>query len=529
MPVDYAVRLDITAVLETCLVFLAIFLLQLLILLIRVARANPVSLLRSDRTGEKPPRGNLLFAAAGVVLLGAAYFIAVTTKDPMSAMVLFFVAVVMVILATYLLFITGSVTLCRILKKNRSYYYRKNHFAAVSQMAYRMKRNGADLASICILATMVLVMMSSSVSLYIGMEDMLVRMYPNEIGVSLIMDDISFCSAENRERLTELAVSDCPAPTDLNAFYWCSIAGVLRDGVLIADSTLLRSSLLPEDFCIVEFLPPEDYERVSGEGLSLAPGECLISENSGLAVGASFSVSGTDSMSVRGYCTRPFETGIQLTSYFRTVTVVPYDFAAYISCIDHLADYNGDRMADIRFMCNYNMDTGEEEKIAFYGRLRDRLIAAAAEEYGFHGCYADSRAASRSDFYSTYGALLFLGILLSVVFLFGAVLIIYYKQISEGLEDRARYGIMQKVGMTDTDIRKSINAQVLIVFLAPLFLAGVHLCFAFPMVWQLLKMFHLRNLWLVIAVTAGCYFLFCLFYAVVYRMTANVYYRLVRR
>ena len=313
--------LDLGAVRFCVLTDAFIFFLLLLNAWRQVRRASAVSLLRSDSLGERPPRSQWLLVIPGLGLLGGAYYLAVTITEPITAMLVFFVAVVMVILATFLLFIAGSVTLCRTLQGNDRFYYQKKNFVALSSLVYRMKRSGAGLAVICILSTMILVMLGSTAGLYFGAED------------------------------------------------------------------------------VVRTLSAE----------------------------------------------------------------------------------------------------------------MSREIAAEA----------------RAEFYATYGSLFFLALVLSTVFLLASVLMLYYKQLSEGYEDRSRFAIMRKVGMTRRDIRASINSQMLTVFASPLLLAGLHLCFAFPFLWKILMLFGLLDKVLVTWVALGCFLIFALAYALVYKLTSNTYYTIV--
>lgn len=317
----FTVSLD--AVRQCAVTFAVIFALLYVRGVLSLRHAQGAALLKSENVGEKPPKSQWLLVLPGLVLLLGAYYIAATIKDPVSAMLLFFVAVLMVILATYLLFISGSVTLCKTLQKDEKFYYKKRNFVSLSSLTYRMKRNGAGLASICILSTMVLVMLASTASLYFGAED----------------------------AISTLAVQNQWHPNDI---------------------------------------------------------------------------------------------------------------------------------ADIR-----------------------------------------------TEFFSLYGSLFFLGILLSVLFLFATLLMLYYKQVVEGYEDASRFAIMQRVGMTKRDIRESVNAQMLLIFLLPLGAAALHLAFAQPMVWQIMQLFGIQNLTLFLGVTGAALLLFTLLYCAMYRLTSNAYFRIV--
>lgn len=399
--VDFAFRVSGAVVAKTVLVYLAIFLLILLSTLVKVGRGTAVSLLRSESCGEKPPRANVLVAVLGAVLLVAAYGMAVSIQEPLQAMLLFFVAVILVILGTYLLFIAGSVALCRALQKNKSYYYQSRHFVSVSSMTYRMKRNGAGLASICILATMVLVMLSSSACLYFGAEDSLNVTYPHEFSLTVWARD-----AEALPKL-ETVLDAAGAPYGVE---------IWRQGEV-----------------------EQNGEEVIWSG--------------------------------------QFDTGLS-----------------------------------------------REQQLALGGAIGEALNDPDTTQ-GFSRSF---RAEAADEFYGTYGSLFFIGIVLSVLFICAAVLIIYYKQLCEGYEDQPRFAIMQKVGMTAPDIRRSVNSQLLTVFFLPLAGAALHMAFAFPMIRRVLLVFSLNNTALFVATALISLAVLSVVYTLVYRATSNAYYRIVK-
>ena len=523
--VDYEIPVSWAATGNTALIFAGVFFLLFLRALVQVCRMKPLELMRSESAGERPPKQNLLVAVLGVLLLGAAYGMAVTIRSPLSALVLFFVAVLMVIAATYLLFVSGSVTLCRLLQKNKRYYYQTRHFVSVSSMAYRMRRNGEGLASICILCTMVLVMLSSTASLYIGANDALASRFPQENEMNVSVGSCGALTDENmdafRGRLTEAAASCGGTPENVTTYRYVTVTGLLTGDRLQPDPSV-QFALLPSDALTdVVFLYAADYTRLTGEPLTLRAGEAYaatadcVYEQPELRIGElTLRIAGTlDEMPSVQYTDTPI---------IPTILLVIGDDTS-LSPLDTLTVE-----AERRFYFGYDMDADEDTILRSLSAVRDAVkeMEFLRDDNGFS--YESScLAAERDDFFTTFGGLFFLGITLSIVFLFAAAMIIYYKQVSEGYEDRARFGIMQKVGMSDADIRKSINSQVLTVFFAPLLMAGLHMVFAFPMVWKILNLFHLTNLKLVILVTVGAFVLFGAFYALIYKATARAYYRIV--
>ena len=512
------------AMLLTAAVFCVIHVLLLIKALLQIRMASAVNLLRSESAGEKPPRANWVLAILGLILLAVAYYLAVTIKQPLSAMVMFFVAVILVILATYLLFIAGSVAVCRMLQKNRRYYYKARHFVSVSSMAYRMKRNGAGLASICILSIMVLVTVSSTTGLYFGSEDSLRSRYPRDITLIAKAEDVSMLSDEKRDAAREL-VDAYVAEHDATAhnfrdFRVVSVTGAMKDGALTTDPQEAGRHITDSTIYQVNFLPLPDYNRICGTNETLADDEALISLKRGEY--------GWDSISVDSkvaYRTRKApgvfqESGMAAVDVVDTIYVVVKDLQGLQPLLQ------GDNLFSQQWEYGFDSSLSDEEQSQMAFDMHE-AVAEQLHQMGMYAVYFESMAANRYDFYGTYGGFFFLGILLSIVFLFAAVLIIYYKQISEGYEDQKRFEIMQKVGMTRKNIRKSINSQLLTVFFLPLAGAGVHLAFAFPMIRRMLILFNLTNTRLLVETTGITFLAFALIYTLVSRKNSNAYYAIV--
>ncbi len=501
--------------------------------LIGVQRTKTLELLKSENLGEKPPKGNLFIALIGALLLAGAYYMAVTIKSPLSAMMLFFVAVIMVIIATYLLFIAGSVVLCKLLQKNKKYYYKKNHFVSVSSMTYRMKRNGAGLASICILSTMVLVMLSSTGSLYFGMNKTIDSRYPREITIEPYVPHIVDLTEENMEKIRagyeRVLTAHHAKAENVVAYPYAILIGVMtEDGLKLHDDPVNGNdmdiiNLLRE----VMFVEAADYNKVTGENVELRDDEvcvlpirCDYEQNELVMNDVKFSVKGT----VDGEFTICNDIP---TSVVPALVVIVSDLSQ-IAPLEQYQYVYGTSVLSTSYCYAYDLpETSGEEIVAIFREQQETL-----GEHGFLNddglsYYATCKTQEREEFVGTFGGMFFLGLVLSVIFIFATVLIIYYKQISEGYEDQSRFEIMTKVGMTKEDIRKSINSQILTVFFAPLLLAGVHLVFAYPLIWKILQLFFMRDLFFVILVTVGIYLVFGIAYAFVYKLTAGAYYRIV--
>ena len=532
--ISYVFSISAPAIMATLLIFGVIHLLLLLRAAVAVGRTSAIQLLQSEAAGEKPPRANWFLGLLGVILLGVAYYMAVTIKEPLMALALFFVAVVLVILATYLIMISGSVLLCRQLQKNTAYYYNPRHFVSVSSMAYRMKRNGAGLASVCILATMVLVMISSTTCLYVGQEDAVNARYPRDMDVAVYGRSdhpLDEAEAEQLRQGVESTVFNFGGQTS-NVATYCEISvsglpdgGDLRlgnAGASAADSTRVTQ---------LHFLPLEDYNAATGQSLTLNDGQVYVA-----ALRTDFPY---DTLTVDGEWTFrvmdrdiPPLSGPFTADITPTLMVVMPHFTQFVQELeDGLSEKYGWYLT-ATWHYAFDTDLPENQQGNIDGttpNLEDALngyLASVSSDWGV-GVSVESKAANRADFYGMYGGLFFLGIMLSIVFIFAAVAILYYKQLSEGYEDQSRFDIMQKVGMTKQDIRRSINSQLLTVFYLPLVLAGVHLCFAFPFIHKLLILFNLDNRGLLIGTTAVSFAVFAVLYAIVYKLTGNTYYRIV--
>lgn len=525
-PAVLPLSVDAGSILRTLALFAAIFALLYLNALRQIQLANPIDLLRSENTGEKPPKANWLGAVLGLLLLGGAYYLAVTIADPVSTLIWFFVAVVMVIVGTYLLLISGSVALCRLLQKHKRFYYTAKHFVSVSSMAYRMKRNGAGLASICILCTMVLVMMSSTLCLYIGAEDSLRGRYPREINLTVTTPDPAMLESDQAAQLRilceETAQKEGCTPRNVIDYRSLSLAGIHEGDTLVIDPDTESVDL--SDVWQVFLVPLEDYNRLMGKNETLEPGEALCYLTKGATLGSdSLQIGEAVTLSLRP-CEGGFvENGTDAMQIFPSLYL-------FVPNFNELVEQLGpEGIASPTW--SYGFDTGfsNDAQIDLYGALREAIapVQESISEDSYLHILLESRASERISFLALYGGLLFLGVLLGIVFLLAAVLILYYKQIVEGYEDQARFLILRKVGMTKRQIRKSINSQILLVFFLPLLLAGVHLAFAFPMIQKLLVLFSVLNVPLLLTVTACCFLLFSVFYLFVYRSTSRAYYTIV--
>lgn len=528
--VNYNFFLEAGAIISTVKIFACTFALLFLNNLRQLFFTSTIELLGSEKAGEKPPKANWLLAIAGVVILGIAYYISVTIKNPLAAFSLFFIAVILVIIATYLIMIAGSVLMCKILQKNKNYYYKKNHFVSVSSMAYRMKRNGAGLASICILATMVLVIISSTSCLYFGSEDAIARRYPRQIQFTFDFKNAEQANLGNVNEIKtglDKAIEDCGVQKEnVYTSRSASIAGALSGDKLTTSVGAYGDKGVSEmnSVIMLYFIPIEDYNIMTGKNIELEENEalCFFTEDYD-----------KDSIEIDGQTTFNIIDTIDKCPNMDDVDfeVVPvmvmyiHDYDGALKKMEELEDIDGKSRLVYNYEYGFDTNLSEEKQGEYAKIIKEKLLE---KQYQFEEVMLDIRATEKEDFYMAFGGLFYLGILLSIVFIFAAVLIIYYKQISEGYEDHSRFDIMRKVGMTDKEIRKSINSQILTVFFFPLILAGIHICFAFPIVRKLLMMFNLNNVGLFIVTSIITFLIFTVLYAIVYRITSNAYYRIVR-
>lgn len=512
------------------LLFFAIFLLIMFRMVFSIFRLRPVEMLRSESTGEKPPKANWLLALLGAVLLGSAYYMAVAVLDPMTAMVLFFLAVVMVILATYFLFIAGSVVLCRLLQKKKNYYYKTKHFVSLSSMIYRMKRNGAGLASICILSTMVLVTVSSTICLFVQAEDGVNKRYPQDIfmrlgtagGTALNEED----TAPYINAVEEILAEHGEAAENLQDYRMYSM-DVYQDGAdfQIDLNQVSQIGMGNGEIRSVYVIRLEDYNTISGSSAELGDNEVFIYPYKMNYDYDTVDFEGLGTWKAEKLDTEPFCIGEADANALGSLFLVVKD----ISVMDQMCEVKNESLAgewtsSIQRCYGFDLACGDEKQSEIYNGIMERFTSM---DPGV-SWYTESKAQSRAEYVALFGGLFFLGILLGAVFLFGTVLIMYYKQISEGYEDQNRFDILMKVGMSRKEVKQSINSQVLTVFFLPLIAAGVHMAFAFPLISRILKLITMRtdeNVFLL--VTVCCYLVFALFYVIVYWVTSKSYYTIV--
>ena len=512
--ISFSIDVSFSVLVFTAAIFAVFFLLVLLMNIRTIRIAQPVELLRGGSEGEREPKSKWVLAVLGVVFLAAGYVMSIMTKDVVSAITLFFIAVICVIIGTYLMFIAFSIVLLKGLKKNKRYYYQTRHFATVSGMIYRMKRNAAGLASICILSTMVIVTVSTTVCLYAGVGDIINNMYPYDVNMKYYP-----YSQQTSEKL-EAAAEDTAKRQgreikELYSFSKMSFAANRSGDKLIVDNDTITGIGTVD----VTIITPEDYKRLTGKDAGLKKGEVLIySEKE--SFGDKVELLGEEYRAIK---TDEFPKAVFLSISTANCGIVADSRETAEAMLHRYEDMTGQII--INGGMYINLDGTDDEKIAFSNALNSE---AADFEYEFY--FLESRQfVEKEGSYSFYGAFFFLGMFLGLVFIFATVMIIYYKQVSEGYDDRKRFDIMQKVGMTEAEVRQTIRSQVLIVFFLPLAAAAMHVAFAFPMIRRILAAFSMTNVTLFAVCTAATFLGFAVIYLLVYLQTSKTYYSIVRR
>lgn len=501
--VDMQFSVNGTAIVQTVILFAGIFLLTYLYNILQIQLVNPVELLHGGNQGEKEPKSRWLLVIVGVAALGNGYWIALTTEAPLEALLKFFVAVVCVIIGTYALFIAGSIVVLKILQKNKAYYYNPKHFTSVSGMIYRMKQNGAGLANICVLSTMVLVMVSTTVSLYAGMEDILDSRFPRD--VSIVCNE---ADTNNEETLQRLIKEQCEKAgvkiTDRVRYRYGSMNAVLKGNNL----EKVEQYYPDNHFYYVEMITQEEYNRIEKQNVSLKEQEILTYTTNGKCGKKQINIAGQN-YQVKKELSEMTSQPKSTAEMYKTLYIV----FANAEQIERIESFSYADKFNLKGDDGKQKEALEQIQNEFYEKFPDGTM--------------ESRMLSRSSFYKLYGGLFFIGIYLGSMFIMATVLIIYYKQISEGYDDRERYQIMQKVGMSKKEVKRSIRSQVLSVFFLPLVVAVIHVAVAFKVMTKILGVLNFTNVSLFAVCTIITIAVFAVFYIIVYSITAKEYYRIV--
>lgn len=535
--------ISINAIILTLLIFSSIFLVIILYNNLKLKILKPIELLQGSNIGEKEPKLKWLSAILGAVCLSIGYYLAVSTQNPIQAISTFFVAVLFVIAGTYLLFMSGSIALLKILKKNKKYYYHKTHFITVSGMIYRMKQNAAGLSNICILSTAVLVVLSSTISLYMGLDNVMRDRYPNDVMTNYAYEpeeDAKYNMSYNYDTsLIEKIVQNHALKynvetKDVQGYYSFSTDGTISNGIFnpnFKESDGLNTmvsflAMTLEDYKSIG-IENEGIKELDGNSVYLFSSDADYSSMESIALGNHiFQVAPSDFLKLNDKLEKKLG---EITDY---IFIVVPDFEYLLLIRDTVnnmirdgqdAEDYGKNPVLYNYEFNLNGDLSDKEE--FNVTLRDALNEAGIP----HVSTVENIFTTRQEVVGVYGSLFFIGIFIGALFLLATVLIIYYKQISEGYEDRNRFIIMQNVGMSKKEVKIVIKNQILTIFYLPIFIAIVHIAFAFDITRKILAVLNLTNVKLFVGCTIGTILIFVVIYGIVYKLTAKSYYKIVNQ
>ena len=508
------------SIVNSIILFLIIFVLMYLFSLIQINLSNPIELLHGDQHGEKEPKTKWLLAIIGLICLGTGYYMSVSIQDPVTAFAFFMVAVILVVIGTYMLFTAGSIVILKLLRKNKRYYYKTNHFISVSNMIYRMKQNAVGLGNICILSTMVLVMLSTTISLWVGMNDIIETRFPRDITVSIN-------SVDSNQALYTIddmnnAIEQAGIQTEDELVYRTLSVSAFNQGNTYTFGNENMSLQDISNVVVLYFITLDDYNRTEGTNVSLAPDEVLVFPSGKQFDHKTIDIA-SNTFKVKGILDS-IKADSNYSANLQNSMFVVVDSMDTLFMIDDLQKQAyGDNASYIHTSYDFNLSKSEEMSVK---EATDALIA----NYPGDATYmmVDTQEGNYEDLLSLYASFLFIGIFLSFLFIMATVLIMYYKQITEGYEDKKRFEIMQKVGLNKREVKKTINSQVLTVFFLPLVVAAIHIVFAFPMIEKMLRLLYLDNTNLYIMTTVICFGVFALVYVLIYFLTSKVYYGIVR-
>ena len=514
----------------TCLfMFGIVFLMILFLNLAKIHLSRPVELLRGNNTGEKEPAAKWLMALIGFICLGAGYYLAVTTESPIKAITIFLLAVILVMAGTYLLFTAGSIVILKFLRRRKSFYYRTGNFISISGMLYRMKQNAIGLASICILSTGVLLMISMTVSIYFGMNDIMLNRYPYDVDMSVTSISEEECQTAIEAFEKAIADNKVPVEKSVEEIYLDIVCSENGDQILIKPANTIRNS---DSVLVLSLLNQAEYERLTGISANLKDGEIFAWYPS--AVQKDSVTADETEFTVKKWLDKnPLTCGEDAVSDNAVLVVTDEDFKKFDEMRTEM--YKGVSSApageDLTLHLGLDITGSERDKIDF-----GTPVMEAVKDLRKNGGLSENswitsgiRQQEYESYYADNGSLLFIGIFLGSLFLMGTAMIIYYKQISEGYEDQKRFEIMQKVGLSRREVRSSVRRQILMVFFLPLLMAMLHITIAFPMIRRLLLLFGMTNTKLFIGCTAGTVLIFAVVYGLIYLMTARSYYHIVER
>ena len=521
MKVELVATFQWSVVLSILLVFGFIFLVIVFLNAVRIIRMDALQLSREKAKGEKKGRFLVLQTLVGLITLGGGYYLAQSVKDPVSAVLTFFIAVMLVIFATYLLFNAGITVFLQLLKKNKRYYYQPNNLISVSNLIFRMKKNAVGLATIAILSTMVLVTMSAATSIYNGSENMKKLMYPHDFdvkGQNVEVEDLD-------KLLTQYASEKNLTISNKDVLSYASFGLSSQDGTKLTIFEKGQNSVMPKTVFLV--FDQKDYEKMTGQKLNLTGNEVgLWARNDQLKGQKAFSLN-NQNYTIKEAIQQDFAMNHVSNQY--VLLVSDYNYLVVPNLQSFLEQYQ-DSAVYTQFYGGMDVTASQEEQLkltddfdAYVNNFSHNLKSEDAMVYN-----GTTKTDAIAEMNALFGGILFIGIFLSIIFLIGTVLVIYYKQISEGYEDRERFVILQKVGLDQKQIKQTINKQVLTVFFLPVIFAFLHLAFAYHMLSLILKVIGVVDTAMMLSVTLSICCIFALIYVLIFMITSRSYRRIVQ-
>lgn len=497
----------------TAILFLAIFGLILAVNIFKVSKVRPIELLHSE-AGEKEPKTPWTLTIIGVISMVSGYVIAQFVSDPINAIALFFIAVILVIIGTECLFTSVSIAVLKLMKANKKFYYQKEHFTAVSGMLYRMKQNGKGLANICILCTMVLVTVSTTICLYVGSEQTLKRIYPNDINIEVSSGDYDTETQEIVQTSKDLALKNDLTLENLSNYLSYDFQGYYKDGRMLLPYEATEMGDV-NGYSFVSIITQDGYQKIYGETIELMDDQILVT-------GSKFKENEILKIGNYNFTIKKIIAEKKRNAYIINSMLIVVKDADIVSTLYNLAntsDNSGKFIQNIQ----YDLNGSVEAKKEFSQQLTSAMDAREAY------IKVSSLEMNRADYYSLYGGFLFLGLFLGILFLLITGLIIYYKQVTEGYQDQQRFIIMEQVGMSQAEVKKTIRKQILMVFFLPLIVSGIHVFGSFHMISLMLQLFGLTDIKLFMLCTAITLVCFSAIYGLIYWSTARTYYRIVNK
>ncbi len=513
LPINVEFTAELSCYIETAAFFGSIFLLNLLINLIQISKISPIELFRSTRHGEKQPKRLWPSALLGTVALGSGYYLAVNFRLDGYFLLVVFGAILLVLIGTYCLFASGIIALLRVLKKNRSFYYDHKNFITISGMLYRMRKNAASLSNICIFSTMVIITLVCTVSLFRGMGSIADYRYPYDVDIRFINGQFTQREALQQEILTQAQAKDVTV-SNLIEFEYVSMNLAKHD----------ESFVLPQDAdehsrsYTVRVLTLSDYNRIENAQETLDEGELLFFGTGRDSNFSDLSLAGKTykvKKELESLCFETKEPNALMETYY--LVVPDFKEQTYL--------YNAMNRAADQWVYTIRFDlSGKQEN---QEQFLATISQGTAQMPGFKAF--DSRMDGERQDAAILGGLLFLGVFFGIIFMVCMIMIMYYKQLSEGFEDKTNFDVMQQVGMSQSEVKSAIRTQILTVFFLPLLMALLHTAIALGPVETMMNSLNLYNHRLIIFSAFGVCAVFAAVYIISYRMTAKAYYRIVRR